>query len=166
MLACARYEGAMRRLLHAYKYGRRRVLAGYFAGSALQTLERHAPNERFDAVIAVPSGRGRLLERGFNPPGLIASRVARGLGVRDLSDRLRRTDGGRSQSLLGRTQRLARERTRFSARALDGRIAAHVLLIDDILTTGATVSDCALALKSSGVKRVTALVLTRGSMRP
>lgn len=151
--------------MHAYKFGRRRALTDYFAHQALGTLARHASGETFDGVVAVPSDEGRDRRRGYAPAALVAAAIARGIGSPYLERSLVRLDGGRPQSLLGRAERLSGAVRRFAAapraRLKDGRL----LLVDDILTTGQTVSDCARALKDAGAAGVVVLALTRGVLR-
>lgn len=164
-LACLRYGQEVRRLMHAYKFGRRRALTEYFARQALEVLRRHAGPEVFDAVVPVPSGAARDYRRGYAPATEIAASIARALELPCLRRSLTRLDGGRPQSLLRREQRLSNADGRFTATAREPLSDRRLLLVDDILTTGQTVSDCARALKQAGARRVVVLALTRGILR-
>lgn len=164
-LACMSYGPEARRLMHAYKFGRRRALTAYFAQQALAVLDRHAGQETFEAVLPVPSGAARDYRRGYAPAAEIAASIARTLGLPYLGRSLARLDGGRPQSLLRRAQRLSSATRRFTATTREPLVGRCLLLVDDILTTGQTVSDCARALKEGGARRVVALALTRGALR-
>lgn len=164
-LACLRYTDQARRLMHAYKFGRRRALTDYFARRGLWTLRRHAAAESFDGVLAAPSSARRDYRRGYAPAALVAAGIARIMGWPYLQRPLSRLDGGRPQSLLGRRERLSGSTLRFAVTPETHPKNLRLLLVDDILTTGQTASDCARALKEAGAERVVVLALTRGVLR-
>lgn len=118
---------------------------------------------KYDWVTCVPLHSSRLKERGFNQSYLLAKEVSRWLRVPFLSclERVRFTP---SQSRLGRRERLHALSGAFqissscSRKHLEGK---RFLLVDDVYTTGATVSECAGALKDSGAKRVVSLTFAR-----
>src|SRR5688500_1816230 len=171
-IACGRsigaYEGTLRDILHALKYGRRRSLAQRLS----RMMAEHGRDVLADAqfVVPVPLHRRRERERGFNQ----ADDLARGLGL-PILHALRRTRMTRPQVDLPKEERRAnvhdafamasngaflilRQSGRAEARPLQGTVAgAVVVLVDDVATTGATLDACARVLKRAGAMEVRAL---------
>ncbi len=134
-------------LIHALKYGERPLLAGGLAG----LLERALPPvPRFDLVVEVPLHAARLHERGYNQATLLAQALAERIGVPWLAGALVRVRPTRSQARLGPAARRANLAGAFRAPRpgwLEGR---NVLVVDDVLTTGATLEACFEAVRSAG----------------
>ena len=114
-----------------------------------------------DVVIPVPSHPSRLRQRGFNQSALLARHVAVAYRVPLDTTTLRRTREAMPQAGLDRAQRLKRLRGAFAANSTPRLANARVLLVDDVVTTTATVRAAALALVSAGVRRVDVLSLAR-----
>ena len=146
------FDGPARRLVHGLKYGRRLALAPLAAAAMLRALPAR---ELAEAVVPVPAGPWRRLWRGFDPAEEIAVALAARAGIR-LVDCLRRAHG-RRQVGRRRWDRLEHP-PRVRAAAPSPRQA---LLVDDVWTTGATLSACARALREAGARRVVALTLAR-----
>jgi ComF family protein len=149
-----KYEGVGKEVVHALKYrGYKRVVDRLATPLMIQALGY----ERFDAVVPVPLHRARLRKRGFNQAELLARGVARKLNA-GVSDTLEVVRSTRDQVELSAAQRRANVAGAYKARnPLHGRL----LLIDDVFTTGATMSACALTLVSAGAEEVHALSLCR-----
>lgn len=151
------YEGAVRRAVHALKYKRRRRVAAALANALADALAEAPPGE---ALVPVPLHAGRLAERGFNQ----SEELARGLGRRwDLpvhAGGLARCRDTGHQADLARRERLTNVAGAF---AWQGKAPppARVLLVDDVLTTGATLAACAEALRAAGAREVRAVALAR-----
>lgn len=113
-----------------------------------------------DMLIPVPLHHIRLIKRGFNQACELAGYTGRVLGIHLLTTGLRRKRNTRAQSGLSRKQRGRNVRGAFywHGRKRPGR---HVALIDDVMTTGTTVSECARVLKRAGAQRVDVWVPTR-----
>jgi len=145
-----RYEGAMVDAMHRVKRSRSLWV--------LKSLVDVASSELADAshgcefVTTIPTSRERLVQRGFDVPSLIA-RWSGLEAERALEYRAR----AESQKFLGRDERWMNMRGRFESRPVRGRW----LLIDDILTTGATANAAARALREAGAERVEVFVLGR-----
>lgn len=150
-----RYEGVGQELVHALKYrGYMPVVPKLAAPLMLESLEGAGS---FDAVIPVPLHRWRLARRGFNQAAVLAREVAGALDVR-YSETLWATRRTRDQVELSAAER--RENVSGAFRA-EERVGGKVLLVDDVLTTGATLSACAEALREAGVGEIYVLTLCR-----
>lgn len=153
------YEGTLRKLIHLFKYGGMRALDKPLAGFLVRALPRE---RRFDAVIPVPLHWRRRWQRGFNQSELLARIIARKRSI-PLLKALRRTSATRAQAGLSNAQRRDNVAGVFGARRrLSGM---RVLLIDDVMTTGATLGSCARVLKRAGAKSVVVLSLARVDRR-
>jgi ComF family protein len=157
--AVAHYSGAMRTLVHQLKYADRhdaRTLLGRWLAEAGRELLPGA-----DVIVPVPLSRLRLLQRQFNQAALLAGELARQSGIPMHPLLLRRVRSTRSQVGMTREQRRRNVAGAFGV-AEGGRAALrgrNALLIDDVVTTGATVEACARALRRAGAARVDVLVL-------
>jgi ComF family protein len=155
------YEGALRQLIHLFKYRKMRALEGPLG----RLLARALPRDRaFDAVVPVPLHWKRRWRRGFNQSELLARAMARRCGVPVLNV-LSRKRATRSQAGLTNAARRGNVSGAFRARrtpSLDGK---RILLVDDVMTTGATAAACAGALKRAGARSVTVLALARVDRR-
>jgi predicted amidophosphoribosyltransferase len=151
-VAASPFDGAARKVVHGLKYAGRLSLAEVAGTAMLRALPQR---ERFDAVVPVPAGPWRWRWRGFDPAEEIARAVAAQAGA-PLADCLRRTSG-RRQVGRRRSERLANPPRVRAATACP----REVLLVDDVWTTGATLSACARALREGGARGVVALTLAR-----
>jgi ComF family protein len=153
----AEYEGVVRDAIHALKFRGKRALARPLA----QLMREQWPARAGDvtALVPVPLGRPRERERGFNQAALLAERLAPGLGVAVRPRWLARLRDTRPQSDLGAAERQANVRGAFeAAREVAGR---HVVVVDDVLTTGATVAECARALRAAGAAEIGVVAVAR-----
>ena len=156
--SAAIYEGALREALHAFKFSRKRALARPLGDLALEQCAASLP-EGIEAVIPVPLARERERERGFNQALLLARRIAGRLELPTRPRWLVRVRATRPQSDLSAAERRANVRGAFRAsRRVAGR---HVVVVDDILTTGATLGECARALREAGAWRVGVVTVAR-----
>jgi predicted amidophosphoribosyltransferase len=151
-VAASPFDGVAREVVHGLKYARRLSLAAVAADAMLCALP---PHELGDALVPVAAGPLRWRWRGFDP----AEEIAHALTARtDLPvvDCLRRARG-RRQVGRRRSDRLADPPRVWTT----DECPRHVLLVDDVWTTGATLSACARALRKGGTHRVVALTLAR-----
>lgn len=153
------YDAQSRRLVLPFKHADRQELAQALARMMARVGE--ALLARADVLVPVPLHRMRLLGRRYNQSALLARRLQRLSGVRSVPDALRRVRATRSLGELS-----AGERSRMLTGAIAVRRPAaiagrHVLLIDDVLTTGATARDCTRALLEAGAAGVDVLVAAR-----
>ncbi|MBM3723941.1 MAG: ComF family protein [Acidobacteria bacterium] len=155
------YEGALRELIHLFKYQGIRTLRRPLGAFLSQALPRE---RRYEVIVPVPMHWRKRWNRGFNQALLLARDLSRRTAI-PVAAALRRTRAGEAQAGLTNAQRRASVRGVFSVtdrQAIDGR---SVLLVDDVLTTGATAAACARALKRGGARHVTILTLARVDRR-
>jgi ComF family protein len=155
------YDGVLRQLIHLYKYRKVRTLAGPLGDLLLRALPRDGA---FDCVTAVPLHWRRRWQRGFNQADLLARWVAWRSGMPRTS-LLRRLRSTASQASLSNTGRRRNVSAAFQCRRPDRAAGRKILLIDDVMTTGATAAACALALKRAGAARVELLTVARAERR-
>jgi ComF family protein len=149
------YGGAPATAIARLKYEGRSELAPRLAAALLRVAAPLAG--RVDVVVPVPLHPKRLAERGFNQSALLAGPVARALGVRHGARVLARTRDTPRQATLDRT---ARARNVSGAFAVTEDVAGlRVALVDDVLTTGATLDACARALAGAGAASVRPLLV-------
>lgn len=153
------YQGTLRELIHLFKYNGMRALARPLGDLLADALPR---DRQFDAVTAVPLHWRRRWQRGFNQSALLAGEIARRRGIPAMRV-LRRAWATRAQAGLSNAQRRENVSGAFAARR---RVAGlRILLIDDVMTTGATAGACARALKRAGARSVSLLALARVDRR-
>lgn len=155
------YDGSLRSLIHLFKYAGMAPLAAPLG----RFLERALPLDvTYDAVVPVPMHWRRKWQRGFNQAELLARHIARRRALPLLNALQRRRSAGVQASL----SVAARHRNASGAFALKTGIqlaGKRILLIDDVMTTGATASACAAALKRGGATSVSLLTLARVDRR-
>jgi ComF family protein len=149
------YDDGWRDLLHAFKFAREKAVGRWFGRELRTWLAAHG--ERIDVVTHVPMTRSEERARGFNPSRFLARVTARRLGLpeRPLLVKVRVTPPQRALSARERETNL-----RDAFRAIRSGKGA-VLLVDDLLTTGATADECARTLKGAGFDRVVVLTVAR-----
>jgi ComF family protein len=129
-------------------------------------MVRAAPRHlKFDVVVPMPLHWMRQWTRGFNQSELLGRVVARRLNA-PLRNALRRKRATSQQAGLTNSQRRKNVEGAFELRHGASVKDLHVLLVDDVLTTGATLGACAKVLKRAGAKRVSVLTLARVDRRP
>ncbi len=156
------YEGAARELVQALKYRGMLRLVPFLGRELARAARRGVGGDPADAVTAVPLHPTRLRERTFNQAEALARRLAGELGLPYRPGLLRRALPTHAQPGLSRRERFRNVRGAFSADPDPSLAAARLLLVDDVMTTGATAEACARALKRAGAARVTAVTLARG----
>ena len=151
-VAASPFAGVARAVVHGLKYARRLALADVAAKAMLRALPDH---ERSAVVVPVPAGPWRWRWRGFDPAEEIAMAIAVATGM-PMSSCLRRA-GGRRQVGQPRSERISGP----PAVRATAETPGEALLVDDVWTTGATLSACATALRKGGCRHVVALTLAR-----
>jgi ComF family protein len=160
-LAALLYEGAAAQAIVHMKYGGRPDLARPLADILWRALEPHAAAFAACVVVPVPLHAVRLAERGFNQSALIARGVAKRLGAPLHALALARVRDTPRQAVLERAARLTNVAGAFAVAKPAAMAGRHVLLVDDVCTTGATLDAARTALLDAGARRVTCAVVAR-----
>ena len=162
--AACLYEGTLKEMIHAFKYKNNRAVARIFTRLLTRFIrENRDVIEAIEAITFVPLGARKQRIRGYNQSELLAGAVSKTTGMPVVGS-LEKTARTRSQSDLPRQERLTNVQNAFRVR----RGAAHLikgrylLLIDDVMTTGATLNECSHALIEAGARDVRCLTLARG----
>jgi ComF family protein len=149
------YEFPIDHLIHGLKYAHRISGIRFFA----QAIAQHPVTRVPDLIVPVPLATARLRERGFNQSVEISRRLSKRIGVQLGLSQLRRTVDTSPQAALPWKERAANIRGAFECHA---DLSGHaILVIDDVMTTGATLNEVARTLKSHGAIWVENLVLAR-----
>ena len=153
-----KFEGPVREAIHALKYRGVRAAAGELSRLLTDYLDRNPVS--VDAVVPVPLHSRRLRSRGYNQSAHLARGIGRKLDLLVSEFLLLRTTDARPQvEAQSRDERRANVSGSF--RCPEDASGLTILLIDDVATTGSTLSECASALKDAGASRVYALTLAR-----
>jgi len=148
------YDFPLDKLVQSFKYAHRLALGGYF-GRQLSMLERIDA----DLIVPLPLHRERLRERGFNQAIELARPVSRAWHLPIDATSCSRTRNTTAQAQLPWRQRVKNMRGAFHCSTdLTGK---RIVLIDDVMTSGASLNECARTLKLHGALEVTALVVAR-----
>lgn len=156
-----RSRGIVRKLVLEFKYGRQLHLRHPVARWLAATLEdERTRGRRFDMIVPVPLHPAKQRERGFNQAELLAEILSRQISVplRRALERIRYTT---TQTAYDRAERMENLRDAFRLRKKMHVRDLRVLLIDDVLTTGSTLSECARVLKAAGAISVHAATAAR-----
>ncbi|WFB35346.1 ComF family protein [Kiritimatiellota bacterium B12222] len=155
------YEGGVRTAIHALKYHRDFSVIPDLSRLLLAGLRAHFPNEEACVLVAVPLHPRRQRKRGFNQ----GVELIKGMQKLDHSlerwKGLQRIKDTETQTRLSKAARRENVRSAFSVKDT-GEVPQKVYLIDDVMTTGATLDACARALRKAGVVEVNTLTLARG----
>lgn len=155
------YEGSLRKLIHLFKFEKIHTLAKPLGGFLARVLPRE---EHFDAIVPMPLHWRRRWERGFNQSELLAREIGRRWNV-PVKKAVRRVKPTVPQAGLTNAKRRANVAGAFGLKKYARLKGARVLLVDDVLTTGATAAACARALKRAGATHVALLAVARTDRR-
>ena len=154
-------RGVVREFIHRFKYDHDRSLRIPLAAWLVDALsDARLTVPPFDAIVPVPLHAARFRERGFNQAALLAELLSAQASV-PMIEALKRTRYTTTQTRLDRDERMENLRDAFRVReqaAVQGR---HLLLVDDVFTTGSTVDECARVLRLAGAASVRVATVAR-----
>lgn len=155
------YEGPIRDLIHSYKYNQRTHLRYPLALLTLEGVSRFLTDQNPHVIVPVPLHRSRLRQRGFNQAVLLGSVLSRQLSLPMLPDALVRTRPTEPQIELSAAERRLNVKGAFSVNRTGLVAGKRILLLDDVMTTGSTMDECAKELKKAGADMVIAATIAR-----
>jgi ComF family protein len=155
-IAAFSYDFPIDQLIKALKFHERLILVDFLADELAARV-----TGRPDCLMAVPLHPTRLQARGFNQSQLLSTRISKRLGIPLLTEVCQRVRDTPPQSALPWKERDKNIRGAFSVRADSGVQGRHVAIIDDVMTTGASLGEIARTLKQAGANEVSAWVVAR-----
>ena len=155
------YDGGLQPAILAAKQSVNGALAMHLGRLLAQTRQAELAATNFDAIVAVPAFWTRRSKHGHNSPDVLAEAIGRQLRLPIAEQLLLRTRATRPQTELTPPQRRANVRDAFTVRRHPDLGDAKILLVDDVLTTGATANEAAKALLKAGAAAVSVAVLAR-----
>ncbi|QWR77246.1 ComF family protein [Candidatus Magnetomonas plexicatena] len=154
LLAYSIYDGALKEAIHLFKFSKI-----FRFSTPLGKLLCELPIPEADVIVPVPLTRKRLNHRGFNQSLLLADKISKHTGIKLSIDLLLKKKETDSQTLLNKDDRKKALRGAFHvAKNIKN---TRVILVDDVVTTGTTINECAKTLLKAGATHVTAVVLAR-----
>jgi ComF family protein len=160
------YDGPLVQAILLLKWERIEPLGAWFAQRLAELVRREAELLAVDVVVPVPLHRQRERERGYNQARLISKPLARKLDLPHRAVLLTRTRPRPNKQVLSLEERWESVRGAFATRPGSQVDNQRVLLVDDVMTTGATLDACARALLDSGAKCVIGITVARAARNP
>lgn len=161
--AVCQYEGIIKECIHLFKYRKKLFLDNLFLELMVDFAGANMPLKDFDLVVAVPLHYVKLKERGFNQAQVLANSFARHFKIPISKNNLLRIRPTLSQTVLDKQKRLLNVKGAFASKRKDEFKEKHMLLMDDVFTTGTTLNECSKALKNAGAKNVSVFTIARGN---
>ncbi len=155
------YEGTLKELIHRFKYKGKTVLAKIFSKMMIDYIKENPEIVDVDLITIVPLHKKRLREREFNQSLLLAAGITKRftLALANTLEKIRKT---KYQNELLKGERHINLKGAFKVYDKIYITGKNILLIDDVMTTGATLSECAKTLLDGGAKSVRCFALARG----
>ena len=156
------YQGLYRRAVHQLKFSGQQILAGAMGQKMVQAIHGDSKYQRVDLIFPVPLTPMRERERGFHQTNLLAQVIGRSLQVPVSFRNLQRIRETLRQSELSREERIQNVQGAFRVAKPKELAGRQILLVDDVITTGATCKACAQILLEAGAGQVVVLAWAAG----
>ena len=156
---CYQSHTASTRIILALKYARQPHIGDHFGFLMGQQLTKTDFFDGVDCIVPVPLTRWRQFRRGYNQSEHIAKGLARASGLPVRTDLVRRKKNRRSQTRVGPHMRASNVEGIFCITHPERVAGLHILLVDDVLTTGATLTSCGRTLAAAGVAKISIATL-------
>jgi competence protein ComFC len=161
--AVATADGVLLDILHRYKYENALWVEPFVTKLFVDVAGPNVKTGNWDMIVPVPLHPRRQKEREFNQAEVLGRALTRATDIRLETSLLQRTIDTRSQTRLPRAQRSKNVRDAFRFRGQKGELAGkRIIVVDDVLTTGATTNACARLLRQNGAEEVCVWTLARG----
>ena len=155
-------RGKLLEVIHRYKYQRALWFEPFLAELLVGRAEPELRQEKWDWIVPVPLHPTKEREREFNQAERLALHLSTATGIPLNNRLLRRVFPTRTQTRLSREERLANVKVAFAMRTGGTLNAERIVLVDDVLTTGATTDACARVLRAAGAGEVCVWTVARG----
>ncbi len=156
------YTGVVKESLIRFKFYNEPGYYRTYAGLIAEKLTRIVDIMQYHMVISVPLHKHKEFSRGYNQAYLISKGLSRKLMLPERSGLIKRCRYTEAQSLLDKEKRCQNVKGAFTVKSPDRVAGKSILLVDDILTTGSTLEECARVLKNAGAMKITAVVVATG----
>ncbi|MFH1440618.1 MAG: ComF family protein [Candidatus Omnitrophota bacterium] len=158
--SCCLYEGVLKNLIRAFKYKNKDYLGAVLAKPMIEFVkEYNLSMNSIDAIVAVPLSKTKLREREYNHAFILGSYLAKEFNKNILNNALLRHKNTLSQTKFRNEKRFLNIKGAFSIKNNAQIKGKNILLVDDVLTTGATCSEASKVLKTAGANKVYVLTL-------
>lgn len=144
-----RNKGLTKKLIHALKYKNQENIGVFLADYMINEIHRYSLFKQVDCITVVPLHKKKLQQRGYNQVYSFAKRISEKLELPLDTEKLVRVSSGVTQTVKQRFERFSNKATKFVLEDPLFYENKHVLLIDDVITTGGTVIDCCNALRTA-----------------
>lgn len=152
-------QGMMQHLMHRFKYKGRKEIGIYLGQLFAEELKKCDWLDTIEGIVPVPLHRAKAYKRGFNQAHVLAEGISAASGIPVLSKAIIRNKATETQTHKTRAERIENVREVFSLRQPGKVSGKHILLVDDVLTTGATLESCALELLKAPKTRISIATL-------
>ncbi|MCX7872699.1 MAG: ComF family protein [Verrucomicrobiae bacterium] len=160
--SAVKYNGTILKALCAYKYNRAMWFEPFLASMLIEKAKEEIDAENWDCIVPVPLHFARKNERGFNQAERLSLRLSQALNIPMNVSILKRVKYTETQTALERRKRGENVKNAFTLKKKSLNINnLRVILVDDVMTTGATVNECAKTLRKGGASAVFVLTLAR-----
>lgn len=163
--AAVQYLGVVREAIHRYKYNHHVWIERFLARLLCEAAAPEVSQAGYDGIVPIPLHWMRRLERSFNQAERLARALSQATGVPVQNRLLRRRTRTESQTRLSRSERAANMKRAFEYRGQGGLHGTKWVLVDDVVTTGATASACAKVLMDNGAAVVDVWSVARNVLR-
>lgn len=161
-------EDELSKIIRLFKRGGQEgKSAGLFLGDILfEYVKKHTeiPNKSIDCIIPIPPNKERLTQRGYNPPGLIAEILSKNLNIPLFSNAL--YENGKDTDQKNASNRAMNVYKKYHVSVPEQIQGRNIIVIDDVITTGSTLSECGRVLKNAGAGSLYALTLAKTMYSP
>lgn len=167
-LSVFHYDGVLKELVHDFKYKKATSLAVEFADLTVDFIKEYGVGKDTDIILSIPMHPRRLFKREVNTSDILAKNIAKRLGLKYSARVLKKIKNTVPQSKLPRSERINNIKYSFSLHKNKKTEIKNknILLVDDLLTTGSTVNECARLLKGASSGRIEVITLARGDRLP
>ena len=154
-----RFDDYYKELIHRFKYGKKIPLGKRLARRLGGTVNGDYTFLESDFLIPVPLHKSRYRERGFNQSEIVAQEISKITGISVLKSGLKRRKNTKDQTNLSPEQREENVRGAFTVTESERMNGKKIILVDDVITTGATLSECAHVLKQAGAEKIIGMTI-------